>query len=67
MNLLADAIQRAGTIDKDVFARAIASTEAFRGVTGEISYRKPQRPPLKPVAIIGVTKGEVHAVETWRP
>ncbi|OPY63150.1 MAG: Leucine-specific-binding protein precursor [Syntrophorhabdaceae bacterium PtaU1.Bin034] len=67
MNLLADAIERAGTIERKALTSSIASTKGFRGVTGDISYGQPGKPPEKPVAVIGVMKGTYRTAEVWRP
>ena len=49
--LLADAIERAGTDDREMIQKALASTESFTGVTGKISFNK-NRDPVKPAVIV---------------
>ncbi len=57
MNLLADAIKRAGTTDTKTLRSALAQTRGFTAVTGEISYPRPLVPPRKPVSIIAIKQG----------
>jgi branched-chain amino acid transport system substrate-binding protein len=57
MNLIADAISRAGSTDPDAIRDALAATEGFAGVTGTISYPEGQRKPSKSVTIIQVQDG----------
>jgi branched-chain amino acid transport system substrate-binding protein len=39
----------------------------YKAVTGEISYTRASRVPMKPVAIIGVKNGKYEYLETWLP
>ena len=38
MNLLADAIQRAGSTDRPAIMKALKETQEFKGITGPISF-----------------------------
>lgn len=67
MNLLADAIQSAGTTDASPLVKAFYSIRSFHGVTGEISYTRPCRLPVKPVSIIGIKDGAYAVEGTWKP
>lgn len=62
VNLLADAIRRAGSLDPASIRDALASTTAFEGVVGTIAYRPGKRVPVKAVPVIALDKG----VETRR-
>lgn len=57
MNLIADAIQRAGAADPAAIRDALAATQGFQAVTGTISYPEGKRSPAKSVTIIQVQDG----------
>ena len=57
VNLLANAIRRAGSTDPDAIRKALADTRNFEGIVGSISYSPESRVPKKPVAIIEVIQG----------
>jgi branched-chain amino acid transport system substrate-binding protein len=57
MNLIADAVRRAGTAEPSAIRAALAATRRFRMVTGTISYAAGRRTPTKPVTIIRVENG----------
>jgi branched-chain amino acid transport system substrate-binding protein len=57
MNLIADAIDRAGSADPAAIRNALAATQGFQAVTGVISYPEGQRKPHKSVTIIQVQDG----------
>lgn len=67
VGLIADAIGRAGTTEKEALKKALAATRGYRAVTGEISYTRPSGVPLKAVAIIEVKNGKYYLLETWMP
>ncbi|MCI0529145.1 MAG: ABC transporter substrate-binding protein, partial [Nitrospira sp.] len=67
VGLIADAIKRAGSIEKDALAKALAATKGYKAVTGEISNTRPSGVPLKPVSIIGVKGGKYQVMEIWKP
>lgn len=58
MNLIADAIERAGADDPAAIRDALAGTQDFQAVTGTITYPEGQRKPAKSVTIIQVQNGE---------
>jgi branched-chain amino acid transport system substrate-binding protein len=66
MQLIADAIKRAGTDDSKKIRDALASTKGFKGVTGTISFEK-SRVPLKSVTIIKVNNGKYEFVKEVTP
>jgi branched-chain amino acid transport system substrate-binding protein len=67
LNLLADAIKRANSVSPDPLLKALYETRTFPGVTGEISYVRPNRAPIKPISIIGIKNSEYSVIETWKP
>jgi branched-chain amino acid transport system substrate-binding protein len=58
IKLMADAIERAGSIDGAAVRDALAATQGFEGVTGTISYEPGSRIPSKSVALIKVEDGK---------
>jgi branched-chain amino acid transport system substrate-binding protein len=67
VNLLAEAIGRAGTITPDAVRQALAGIEAFHGVTGAISFAGGRQIPRKSVTIIQVANGRRHFVKAFLP
>jgi len=67
VDLIADAIKRAGSADKGPLQKALAATKGFKAVTGEISYTRPSGVPLKPVSVISVKNGAYAVEEIWTP
>jgi len=67
VGLIADALQRAGSAEKEALTKALAATKGYKAVTGEISYTRPSGVPLKPVSIIGVKSGKYQVMEIWKP
>ncbi len=67
INLLADAIRRAGSTEPAKLRDALAQTKGYQAVTGTIDYKRANRVPVKPVAIIKVERGEYKYLETWMP
>lgn len=65
--LIADAITRAGSAEPKSLKESLAKTMGFKAVTGEISYTRPSRVPVKGVSIISVKKGEYNVEEIWFP
>jgi len=65
VNLIADAISRAGAADPKKIADALLATRDFKGVTGTISYSRLSRVPVKPVSIVGIRNGAYAVVWTW--
>jgi ABC-type branched-subunit amino acid transport system substrate-binding protein len=56
MNLLADAITRAGTDDRAAIARALKETKEFKGIAGPISF-KPDNTPARSNFVVLIAKG----------
>jgi branched-chain amino acid transport system substrate-binding protein len=67
MNLIADAIRRAGSTEPAAIRDALAATQGFQGVTGVISYPEGQRKPIKSVTIIRVQDGVYSFVKEVMP
>jgi branched-chain amino acid transport system substrate-binding protein len=67
IKLMADAIERAGTIDGAAVRDALAATQGFEGVTGTISYEPGVRIPSKSVALIEVVEGKNTLLEIVVP
>ena len=65
--LIADAIRRAGSADKEALTKALADTLEFQGVTGKIAYTRPSGVPAKAVSIISVKNGVYKVEEIWEP
>ena len=66
VNLLADAIKRAGGTDPQKLRDAIASTKDFPGVTGNITINA-ERNADKPAVILTIKGGAVHFYQTVEP
>jgi branched-chain amino acid transport system substrate-binding protein len=66
VNLLADAIKRAGGTDSEKLRDAIADTKDFPGVTGKITIN-PERNANKSAVIITIKDGALHYFETIEP
>src|SRR5262249_5204501 len=66
VNLLADAIKRAGGTDPEKLRDAIANTKDFPGVTGKITIN-PERNANKSAVIITIKDGALHYFGTIEP
>ena len=66
VNLLGDAIKRAGSTDPEKLRAAIAGTKDFPGVTGKITIN-PERNANKSAVIITIKNGALHYFETIEP
>lgn len=67
VTLIVDAARRAGSTDPKALTKALAATRDFQGVTGDISYTRASRVPVKPVSIVGIEDGHYRVMETWKP
>ncbi|MCS6882860.1 MAG: ABC transporter substrate-binding protein [Oscillochloridaceae bacterium] len=67
LNLIADAIKRAGSADPKAIRDALAATQGFAAVTGQITYAPGQRKPDKSVTIIQVQDGAYTFVKEITP
>ena len=67
LNLIADAVVRAGSSMPAAIRAALADTRAFQGVTGSIRYAPGQRRPEKPVSIVEIRDGRPVFVGLVRP
>jgi branched-chain amino acid transport system substrate-binding protein len=63
VNLMVDAMERAGTTDGPAVRDALNATTDFQGVTGTISYADGTRIPAKSVALIEVVDNENQLIE----
>ncbi len=64
--LLADAITRADSLDNQKLQRALAETEYYYGVTGNISLDRFGN-PVKPAVIMHIDNGEARYMRTIEP
>ncbi len=67
VGLIADAIKRAKSTEKNALRKALAATKGFKAVTGEITYSRPSGVPMKGVSIISVKNGKYKVEEVWFP
>ncbi len=67
MNLIADAIKRAGSTDPAAIRDALGATQGFEAVTGTVSYPEGQRKPSKSVTIIQVQDGVYSFADEVQP
>ena len=67
INLMADAMGRAGDLAGDKVRDALAATTGFKGATGEISYVAPSRIPSKSVALVQVVDGAFALIKIVVP
>jgi len=67
VNLLAAAIERAGSTRPEAVRTTLASTRDFEGVVGKIAYSPGKRVPDKAVAVIEIDDGVETPVWTWKP
>src|SRR4029079_9078825 len=67
MNLLATAIERAGSTQPDAVRSALANTRDFEGLVGKITYSPGKRVPDKAVSVIKIDDGVETPVWTWMP
>lgn len=65
--LLAEALKRANTLDRDKVRDELARLNNFRGVTGTFSYSDPPYDPNKSVFIVRVDKDSTRLVKEMRP
>jgi branched-chain amino acid transport system substrate-binding protein len=66
MMLLADAIKRAGTVDRKRIRDAIADTQSFKGVTGAIRFNE-NGDPIKSAVLMEIINGQPHYLKTLKP
>jgi branched-chain amino acid transport system substrate-binding protein len=67
VNLMADAIKRAGSPDHKAIRDALASTKGWKGASGEITYPPGDRIPSKSVALIEVKDGKFNLLNIVVP
>ena len=67
LNLVADAIERAGSTEPAALREALAATRGYKAVTGEISYTRESMVPPKPISVISVQGGVYKVENIWRP
>lgn len=67
IKLMADAINRAGTLEGPKVRDALAATEGFKGATGEISYEPGVRIPSKSVAVIEIVDQKPKLIKITVP
>ena len=67
MFLLADAIHRAKSFNREKIRTALAETKSFQGVTGMICFDKNRNPVNKDAVIYVITSGQVKYFKTIAP
>lgn len=67
INLMVDAIARAGTTEGAAVRDALGATSGFQGATGEISYKDGSHIPDKSVALIEVKDGAFSLIKIVVP
>jgi branched-chain amino acid transport system substrate-binding protein len=67
MQLLAQAMQRAATLDGDAIRKQIVATKDFAGVTGTISLDADRNPTGKRLVILEVRNGQLALKKTIEP
>ncbi|MCP4757777.1 MAG: ABC transporter substrate-binding protein [Proteobacteria bacterium] len=65
--VLADAIERAGSLRRDAIRKALAATKGFSGATGTISFDSRRNPINKPAVIMKFQRGKAVYVKTVSP
>ena len=58
MELIVDAVKRAGSSDGHAIAKSIESTQNYPGVAGELNYSASEHVPRKGVTMIAVEGGK---------
>lgn len=61
-NLLLDAIERAGSTDRQAIIQAIGETQDFEGITGTFSFDDAHN-PIKPALMLKLENGEITSAE----
>jgi branched-chain amino acid transport system substrate-binding protein len=67
INLMVDAIRRAGETGGEAIRDALGETSGFKGATGEITYKDGSHIPDKSVALIEVKDGAFSLIEIVVP
>jgi branched-chain amino acid transport system substrate-binding protein len=67
VNLLADAIDRAGDAESVAIAKALGETREFKAVTGDLSFTRPSRVPVVPVGVVAIKEQKYQLMTTWTP
>jgi branched-chain amino acid transport system substrate-binding protein len=67
INLMADAITRAGNTEGEAIRDALGETKGFKGATGEITYKEGSHIPDKSVALIEVKDGKFNLIKIVVP
>jgi branched-chain amino acid transport system substrate-binding protein len=67
INLMADAITRAGETGGEAVRDALGATSGFKGATGDITYEEGSQIPAKSVALIEVKDGAFSLIEIVVP
>lgn len=64
--LLADAVERAGSLDRAAIRDALAATDGFEGVTGRFTFNE-QGDPVKAAVILEIEHGRTRFLERVEP
>lgn len=66
LKILAEAMTRAGSLDRKAIRDQIAATRDYQGVSGTITMG-PERDPIKPVAMIKIENGQMNFAGWVKP
>jgi branched-chain amino acid transport system substrate-binding protein len=66
LNLLVDAVRRAGRFDRTAIREALAATKDFPGASGTISFRG-ARDPAKPIVVLRITSAGAEYITRMEP
>ena len=64
--LLADAINRAGSTNRQKIRHALAAAKDFKGATGTITFNS-ERDPIKNAVIMKIVDGRDYFLKSYRP
>lgn len=67
MQLIADAMRRAGSTERREVSKSLSQTSGFVGITGALSYPDPGWAPLKPITIVRYEEGSPAVVAELIP
>ncbi len=67
INLVADAVTRAGTTDQKKIRDAIADTKGFKGASGTITFNENGDPVNKEAVILTFKQGEIKFIKSIKP
>jgi branched-chain amino acid transport system substrate-binding protein len=66
LNVLVDAVRRAGSLDRSAIREALAATQDFPGASGSISFQG-ERDPAKAIVVLRITSDGAVFVTRMEP